>query len=118
MKMSSFGLYLFFFISIILSGLVFGETKVFQLTLRNHLFFPAELEIPAGEKVKLVIHNQDKLAEEFDSFDLNREKVIFAGQKSTIYIGPLSPGEYHFFGEYNPNTATGVIKVKGDVDAD
>ena len=47
--------------------------------------------------------------EEFDSFDLNREKVIFAQHKVVIFIGPLQPGEYHFFGEYAPNTAQGTV---------
>ncbi|GLX77095.1 hypothetical protein tinsulaeT_04350 [Thalassotalea insulae] len=94
------------------------EIPEFHLTLENHLFFPAEIEIPAGKKVKLIIFNKDAEAEEFDSFDLNREKVIFPGRKSTIYIGPLPPGDYEFFGEYNPNTATGKVIVKGDSDAD
>lgn len=88
-----------------------AATPEYHLTIENHLFFPAELEVPAGKKVKLIIHNKDRTAEEFDSFDLNREKVIFGGKKSTIYIGPLSPGEYEFFGEYNPNSATGKIIV-------
>ncbi|WP_206485866.1 cupredoxin domain-containing protein [Thalassotalea sp. G2M2-11] len=85
----------------------------FHLTLENHLFFPAEIEVPANKKVKLIIYNKDDVAEEFDSFDLNREKMIFPKRKSTIYIGPLPPGEYHFFGEYNPNMATGKVVVKG-----
>lgn len=28
-----------------------------------------------------------------------------------IYIGPLSPGRYDFFGEYHPNSAKGVVIV-------
>ena len=48
----------------------------------------------------------------FDSFSLNREKVIFAQRKATIFIGPLKPGEYEFFGEYNPNTARGTVIVE------
>ncbi len=94
-------------------GKAWADTPEYHLTLENHLFFPAELEIPVNKKVKLIIHNKDNVAEEFDSFDLNREKVIFAGKKSTVYIGPLKEGEYHFFGEYNPHTATGRIIVKG-----
>ncbi len=97
---------------IVFASSVKAQTPVFHLTLENHLFIPSEIEIPKGIKVKLIIHNKDDVAEEFDSFDLNREKVIFAGKKSTIYIGPLAPGEYHFFGEYNPSTATGRVIVK------
>jgi len=40
---------------------------------------------------------------------MNREKVIPGGAKATIYIGPLKPGRYEFFGEYNEATAKGVV---------
>jgi plastocyanin len=89
-----------------------AKTKVFKLTLENHAFTPSILKIPANEKVKLVIENKDAVAEEFDSFDLNREKVIFAGKKATIYIGPLTIGKYEYFGEFHPNSARGQIIVE------
>lgn len=89
-----------------------AKTKVFYVYIENHFFYPKELIIPADEKIKLVIENKDNQAEEFDSFDLNREKVIFPGKKATIYLGPLKPGSYEYFGEFNPDTAQGVIKVR------
>ncbi|WP_442871911.1 cupredoxin domain-containing protein [Colwellia sp. 12G3] len=92
---------------------VSAQRQEFSVTLKDHLFYPAEISIPANKKVKLVIDNQDDSIEEFDSFSLNREKVLFPKQKSTIYIGPLSPGRYDFFGEYHPNSARGVIIVSG-----
>ena len=79
------------------------------LVIKNHRFEPAELKVPAGLRVKLVVHNQDSTAEEFESHALNREKVIPAGAKATIYIGPLKAGRYDFFGEYNEATAKGVV---------
>ncbi|MGQ8365380.1 cupredoxin domain-containing protein [Glaciecola sp. 1036] len=94
------------------SSLALAELKVFTLTLENHVFTPQEIQIPANQKVKLVIENKDDLAEEFDSFDLNRERVIFANKKASIYIGPLEPGRYEFFGEFNPHTARGYVVVK------
>lgn len=94
----------------------------YQIELKDHLFSPSKIEIPAGKKVRLHIINHDQTAEEFDSFDLNREKVIFAGRRATIFIGPLEPGEYHFFGEYHPSQARGKVvvtqAVTGDKDAD
>jgi hypothetical protein len=84
----------------------------YHIQLKDHLFFPSRITIPANQKVKLVIDNQDSTPEEFDSFSLNREKVIFAQRKATIFIGPLKPGEYEFFGEYNPNTARGTVIVE------
>lgn len=80
-----------------------------QLVIKNHRFEPTELKVPAGQRVKLVVHNQDGTAEEFESHALNREKVIPAGAKVALFIGPLKAGRYEFFGEYHGDTAKGVI---------
>ena len=80
-----------------------------SLVIKNHRFEPAELKVPANQRVKLVVHNQDSTPEEFESHSLNREKVIPAGAKATIFIGPLKPGRYTFVGEYNEATAKGVV---------
>lgn len=79
------------------------------LVIKNHRFEPAELKVPAGQRVKLVVHNQDSTAEEFESHDLNREKIIPPGAKATIFIGPLKPGRYTFVGEYHEASAKGVV---------
>ncbi|MBU3022032.1 cupredoxin domain-containing protein [Aestuariibacter sp. A3R04] len=80
--------------------------------IQEHLFYPQEVTVPANKKVKLTFINHDGTPEEIDSFALNREKVIFARSKGTIFIGPLQPGEYPFFGEYHPNKAVGKVIVK------
>ncbi|GAB3771619.1 cupredoxin domain-containing protein [Ramlibacter monticola] len=81
----------------------------FTLLIKNHRFEPTELKVPAGQRVKLVVHNQDSTPEEFESHSLNREKVIPGGAKATIFIGPLKPGRYTFFGEFNEATAKGAV---------
>lgn len=81
----------------------------FALAIKNHRFEPAELKVPAGQRVKLLVHNQDGTPEEFESHSLNREKVIPGGAKATIFIGPLKPGRYTFFGEFNEKTAQGAV---------
>jgi hypothetical protein len=86
-----------------------AATPVFELEIRDHLFFPAELTVPAGKKIKLVVYNRDPTPEEFESYELNREKVIMGSAKAVIFIGPLKPGEYPFFGEFNPKTAQGKV---------
>jgi hypothetical protein len=60
-------------------------------------------------KIKLVIENQDATPEEFDSHDLNREKVIAGHSTATVFIGPLTPGRYAFTGEFHQATAKGTI---------
>ena len=79
------------------------------LVIKEHRFEPAELKLPANQRVKLVVHNQDATPEEFESHALNREKLVPAGAKVTIYIGPLKPGRYEFYGEYHEATAKGVV---------
>ena len=81
----------------------------FTLVIRDHRFEPAEIRVPAGQKIKLVVHNQDATPEEFESHELNREKVIAPGAKATLYIGPLSPGRYPFVGEFHEKTARGFV---------
>ena len=80
-----------------------------RLVIEHHVFSPAELRIPAGKRVKLIVENRDDTAEEFDSYDLNREKVIAAKSNAIIWIGPLKPGRYTFVGEFNVATAHGAV---------
>ena len=84
----------------------------FRLVIENHKFEPAELVVPAGKKVKLIVENRDPTPEEFDSHALNREKVIAGKSTATIFIGPLKPGSYEYVGEYNEKTAKGTIVAK------
>ncbi len=89
-----------------------AEAQVFELRIQNHLFMPDVLEIPAGVQVRLVIYNDDPTPEEFESRELNREKVIMGNSKVSLLIGPLVAGSYAFFGEFNPLLAQGSIVVK------
>jgi len=89
-----------------------AATPVVEIEIRDHLFYPPEVEIPADTKVKLLVKNLDPTPEEFESYELNREKVISGNSQTVIFIGPLPPGEYPFFGEFNPKTAQGKVTVK------
>lgn len=80
-----------------------------MIVIKNHQFTPSEIRVPVQQRIKLNIHNQDSTAEEFESHSLNREKLIPAGAKAVIYIGPLKAGSYDFFGEFNQSTAKGVF---------
>ncbi|GAC29395.1 cupredoxin domain-containing protein [Brumicola pallidula] len=84
---------------------------VVTIDLKNHIFEPSVITILRNTKIKLIIINHDDSPEEFDSFDLNREKVIFANSKATLFVGPLPTGSYDFFGEYHPETAIGKVIV-------
>jgi hypothetical protein len=91
------------------AGVQAADVPELALAIRDHRFEPVELKVPAGVRLKLVVHNQDSTPEEFESHSLNREKVIPGGAKATIYVGPLSPGRYEFFGDFNQKTAQGTL---------
>jgi hypothetical protein len=90
----------------------YAAEDTFSLVIQDHRFDPPELVVPAGKKIKLVIENRDATPEEFESHELNREKVIAGKSSATIWIGPLKPGRYPFVGEFNETTARGVIVAK------
>ena len=83
-----------------------------EITIKDHKFTPAEITIPADTKVKLVVKNLDATAEEFESHSMHREKIIPGNGQAIIFIGPLGPGSYEFFGEFNQETAKGRVIVK------
>jgi heme/copper-type cytochrome/quinol oxidase subunit 2 len=84
----------------------------YTLVIKDHQFQPTEIEIPAGQKIALLVKNNDTTPEEFESIELRREKVVAGGEQITVYIGPLRPGKYEFFGDFNPTTARGHIIAK------
>lgn len=92
--------------------LALAADQAVDLVIKNHQFEPATIKVPAGQRIKLKVHNQDSTPEEFESHSLNREKVIPGGAKAVIFIGPLKPGRYDFFGEFNQATAKGVVVVE------
>lgn len=85
-----------------------GEPTV-VLTLRDHRFTPATVTVPAGRRVQVVVINQDRATEEFDSHDLRIERMITPGATVRFVIGPLRPGAYNYVGEFHPRTAQGRI---------
>jgi Cupredoxin-like domain len=89
-----------------------AQDAPYTLIIKDHKFQPTEIEIPADKKITLIVKNQDLTPEEFESIELRREKVVPGGEQITVYIGPLKPGRYEFFGDFNPATARGHIVAK------
>lgn len=89
-----------------------AEEPAYTLVIKDHQFQPTEIEVPAEQKIALLVKNNDTTPEEFESTELRREKVVAGGDQITVYIGPLRPGKYEFFGDFNPTTARGHIIAK------
>jgi hypothetical protein len=100
--------------SVLLAGAApaWSDDETYTLTIKDHQFAPLEIQIPAGKKITLTVKNLDATPSEFESTDLNREKVVAAGGTVTVFIGPLRTGSYEFFDDFNPDTAHGRIVAK------
>lgn len=91
-----------------------AATDEFTLTIKNHTFEPKELKLPANQKIKLKVVNQDATPAEFESKPLGREKLVAGKSTITINLGPLKPGRYAFVEEYHETEAgaQGTIVVE------
>src|SRR5688572_26767859 len=89
-----------------------AEGQQITLRIKDHKFIPTELEVPANTKFELLVVNEDPTPEEFESHELNREKIVTGNATITVAIGPLQPGRYPFFGEFHMDTAQGALIAK------
>ncbi len=85
------------------------ETSV---VIKNHVFSPTEIKVPAGARVVLTVDNQDATPEEFESPQLKVEKIIVGSSSGKVQFGPLQAGTYLFFGDFNQKTARGVVTAE------
>ena len=93
---------------------VFAKDNILDINISidNHKFLPDVIEVTQKQKVRLVICNNDSSAEEFESLDLKREKIIRGNSCANIILAPLKKGKYEFVGEFHQDTAKGYIIVK------
>ena len=112
-KLHRNGAICFFLIGLCLCGpSIADEPGQITVKLKDHRFEPAEIHVPSGKPIVLLVTNEDPTAEEFDSSALKVEKVVAAGHYATIRLRPLAPGRYPFIGEFHPDTAQGVVVVE------
>jgi plastocyanin len=90
-------------------NVVAAQESSYAITIHDDRFEPSTLNVKAGVKFQLHVKNARKVAAEFESSELNREKVVPAGQSAVIYIGPLSPGTYPFFDDFHQSTRGRIV---------
>ena len=83
--------------------------ETYSLTVQNGKFEPSTLAVKAGVKFKLVVSNKGTKPAEFESSELNREKVVPAGASVPLYIGPLAPGAYPFFDDFDQKNRGQIV---------
>lgn len=101
--------------SLVLAALVLPAgaraDQTVQLGMTDRGFEPAELAGGAGERLKIEVTNRTAAAMEFESFELNRERVVQPGQTVSIYVSGLEAGRYEFFDDFN-TARRGVLVVR------
>lgn len=89
-----------------------ADDTSYELVVKDHAFQPDKIVVPTGERIKLIIKNKDATPMEFESYDLDREKIIVGNSTATIYLGPLDAGTYKIFDDFHRSNTTGTVVAK------
>jgi len=83
-----------------------------QIRFENHQFSPQTLAVPSGQKLIIKVVNASKETIEFESFKLNREKVVTPGETIIVHLPGLSAGTYDFYDDFHQDVPEGSIVAK------
>ncbi|MGE5540635.1 MAG: cupredoxin domain-containing protein [Gemmatimonas sp.] len=88
------------------------DMPTFRIEMNDGAITPLRIEVPANKPFKLEIHNTGKTPSEFESVELNREKVLAPQSQSFIVFRRLSPGEYTVFDDFHPEAPKATLIAK------
>ncbi|HTI86030.1 MAG TPA: cupredoxin domain-containing protein [Alphaproteobacteria bacterium] len=100
------------FIASALAPAAAEEMPTIRIEMKDGAITPLRIEVPANKPFKLEIHNTGKTPGEFESTELNREKVVAPQSQSFIVFRRLSPGEYVYFDDFHPEAPKGTLIAK------
>jgi hypothetical protein len=80
----------------------------YSISVKDGVFTPKRLEVPAGQRIKFILKNEGPGPLEFENADLHVEKILAANAESFVVV-KLPPGEHMFVDEFN--IATGELLV-------
>ena len=83
-----------------------------EIRFENHKFTPQTLNVPSGQKLALKVTNASQETIEFESFKLNREKVVTPGETISVNLPALSSGSYDFYDDFHQDVPQGAIIAK------
>ena len=86
-----------------------GQDSVVELRYENHRFAPQTISVPANRPFRIKVINASKETIEFESFKLNRERVIGPGETIIVNVPALSPGSCDFYDDFHQDVPEGVI---------
>ena len=85
------------------------DLPVIKIEMRDGVFVPSVIEVPANTRFKLEIANTGKAPVEFESAELKREKAIAAGSTSSIVFRTVDPGSYPVFDDFHPEAKATLV---------
>jgi Cupredoxin-like domain len=89
-----------------------GDDTVIELRFESRRFIPQTITVPANQPLTLRITNASKEPIEFESFKLNREKVVGPGETIIVRLPALRPGSYGFYDDFHQDVPAGSIVAK------
>jgi Cupredoxin-like domain len=89
-----------------------SESSQTELRYEQGHFVPAQLTVPANQPLRIKVINAAAQPIEFESFELNRERVVPPGGEITVYLPSLSAGSYNFFDDFNRDATQGTLVAK------
>ena len=88
------------------------ELPAFEIVMKDGVFSPSRVQVPAGKRVKLVLKNAGRGPAEFENLRMHIEKVLAPGVTSFVVLNALKPGEYRFVDEFRPGSAALTVVAK------
>jgi Cupredoxin-like domain len=89
-----------------------ADGPVVELRFENHRFISQTITVPANRPFRIKVINVSKETIEFESFKLNREKVVGPAETIIVSLPALSPGSYDFYDDFHQDVPEGVIIAK------
>lgn len=83
-----------------------------EIRFVDHHFSPQTLVVHAGQPLQIKVVNSSQEKIEFESFSLNREKVIQPGESVTLRLPALHAGSYDFYDDFHSDVPEGAIVAK------
>lgn len=103
---------LFVLATVAFAAAAYAENSTIDLRFENHRFAPERLVVPAGQPFVIKVSNASKQTIEFESFKLNREKVVQPGESVMVRLPALTPGTYDFYDDFHRDVPQGSIVAK------
>jgi hypothetical protein len=88
-----------------------AQDAVLIVSVKNHHFQPQQMTARANVPISIRVKNLDSGRMEFESTNPSIEKVIEGNSEAVIKLGPLAPGRYEFYDDFDQKS-TMVLMVR------